>query len=116
MGLGGGEGEVELDAGGRPELELAALVQLDEADALQGELGRVHVLDANHHLRTGEFLSNSASTCTNPPGQPQITHDKVMTNVCGILFEFIDLYSDSTYRLVMTVTTKFVVITTNFLL
>ena len=56
VGLGGGEGEVELDAGGRPELELAALVQLDEADALQGELGRVHVLDANHHLRTGEFF------------------------------------------------------------
>ena len=64
MGLGGGEGEAELDAGGRPELELAALVQLDEANALQGELGRVHVLDANHHLRTGEFLSDSAGTCT----------------------------------------------------
>ena len=51
-----------------------------------------------------------------PPGQPQITHDKVMTKVYGILSEFVELYSDSTYRLVMTVTTKFVVITTNFLL
>ena len=51
----------------------------------------------------------------NPPGQPQITHYKVTTKVCRILFEFVELYSDSTYRLVMTVTTKFVVITTNFL-
>ena len=60
--------------------------------------------------------SRSEAVVAHPPGQPQITHDKVMTKVCGILFEFIDLYSDSTYRLVMTVTTKFVVITTNFLL
>ena len=50
VGLGGGEGEVELDAGGRLELEFAAFVQLGEADALQGEFRRVHILDTNHHL------------------------------------------------------------------
>ena len=66
-----------------------------------------------------EFLDRLASSLNaeaGPPGQPRITHDKVITKVCGNMFELVELYSDSTYRLVMTVTTKFVVITTNFLL
>ena len=51
-----------------------------------------------------------------PPGQPRITHDKVMTKVCRNLSELVELCRDSSYWLLMTFMIKFVVVTINFLL